>query len=229
MWDARGELRTFRAGFVSARGDTPQHVPRIVVTPVQISGPSRRRRTLDERLMVRFPGGYRALAALGLRLLRPRSRLRRALLRRQFVSAYAAASRRDFELMFVRYADDIDVEFDPELERLGITGPFGGHDGFFRLIETFGEAWERWELRPDVVLDLGDRLVGLGHFRLPGTSSGVELESEFAQVLVFRGGLAVREQEFLSWDRGLRAAGLDPSALVLPSRPASRSATGRAG
>ena len=47
--------------------------------------------------MVRFPGARRALLGLLQRLLSPRSRLRRALLRRNVVSGLEAASRRDFE------------------------------------------------------------------------------------------------------------------------------------
>lgn len=97
--------------------------------------------------MVRFPGAWRTLSALGQRVLSPHSRLRRALLRRNVVSGWAAASRRDFELMLVRYAPDVEVEFDPG-----------------------------------------------------------------------RGGLAVREQSFFGWDKGLRAAELDPDAEITPRR-----------
>jgi hypothetical protein len=85
----------------------------VVVTPVRYGGP-RRSRNLEERVMVRFPGAWRALAALGLRLLSPRSRLRRVSLRRQVVSGWDAVSRRDFELMLVRYARDVEVETDPD-------------------------------------------------------------------------------------------------------------------
>jgi ketosteroid isomerase-like protein len=166
--------------------------------------------------MVRFPGVYRALAALVLRRLRPRSRLRRALARRTQISAYAAASRRDFELMLVRYARDVEVEFDPDLEPLGISGTFRGHDGVLKMIEAFGEAWEQWEIFPTMGVDMGnDRGLGLGHFRLPGTSSGLVFEREFAQLVIFKDGLVVYEREFLSWEKGLRAAGLDPDAFAL--------------
>jgi ketosteroid isomerase-like protein len=133
-------------------------------------------------------------------------------------SVYAAVNRRDFELLLVRYARDVQVRFDPDLEALGLGGTFRGHDGLLKIIETFGEAWERWELLPAVVLDMGNRLVGLGRFHLPGTASGLEFEREFAQVWTFRDGLVTHEQEFLAWDKGLRAAGLDLDAIALPSR-----------
>jgi hypothetical protein len=35
-----------------------------------------------------------------------------------------AASRRDFELMQFRYAPDVEIEHDPDLEALGVGGTF---------------------------------------------------------------------------------------------------------
>ena len=168
--------------------------------------------------MVRFPAAYRLLAALLWRLLSPKSQLRRAFLRRQLVSAYAAASRRDYELMLVRYAPDVELEYDPDFEPLGLGGTFRGHAGFLKFLETWSEAWEEWEARPAFVIDLGDRGMGLGHVRLPGTASGMVLEREFAQLITPRRGLVASEREFMSWEKGLRAAGLDPNSMALPSR-----------
>jgi hypothetical protein len=106
---------------------------------------------------------------------------------------------------------------------------FNGHDGMVRFLESWGEAWERWELLPAAVLDMGDdRFIALAHVRLPGTRSGVELKSEFAQLVTVRNGLITRDQEFMAWDKGLRAAGLDPDALRLPW-PGKTRATSRAG
>jgi hypothetical protein len=190
----------------------------VVATRVHHSGPPRRSRNLEERLMVRFPGGWRALSALALRLLSPRSRLRRALLRRAVVSGWDAATRYDYELMLVRYARDVEIEFDSDFEALGLGGTFRGHDGMVKVIGAFEEAWERRESLPALILDLGDRLLNLGTFRLPGTASGLEFEREFAQLSTPRGGLVARDQYFFGWDRGLRAAGLDPDAIALPSR-----------
>ena len=70
---------------------------------------------------------------------------------------------------------------------------------------------------PAIVLDLGDRALVLGTVRLPGNVSGVELEREQAQLLTLRGALVAHEQFFFGWDKGLRAAGLDPGAIALPS------------
>jgi hypothetical protein len=70
---------------------------------------------------------------------------------------------------------------------------------------------------PEFVLDLGDRGLYLGTFRLPGNISGLELEREWAQLATLRDGLVAHEQYFFGWDKGLRAAGLDPDAIALPS------------
>jgi ketosteroid isomerase-like protein len=192
-------------------------LPDVVVTRVEQPGPPRRSRNLEERLMVRFPGVYRALAMLVWYRLSSRSPLRRALLRRQLISAYAAASRRDYELMLVRYARDVEFEYEPEFEPLGLSGTYRGHDGFLKFLEVWGEAWEEWEVWPAAVVDMGDRCLALAHNRLPGTASGLELGGEFAQLLTVTRGLVAYEREFLSWEKGLRAAGLDPDAIALPS------------
>ena len=167
--------------------------------------------------MVRFPGAWRMLSAL-LQRLSPRSRLRRTLVRRNIVSGWDAGSRRDYELMLVRYAPDVEFEYDPDFEALGLGGTFRGHDGMLEFLDAFDEAWEGRELRPALIADLGDRLLVLGKVRLPGTASGLEFESEFAQLILDRAGRVVHEQEFLSWDKALGAAGLDPKAIAVPRR-----------
>jgi hypothetical protein len=190
----------------------------VVVTALD-SGPSRTSRNLTERILVRFPSLYRRPAALFSRL-SPRSRLRRVLVSQAVVSGWHAASRQDFELVMVRYAEDVEFEFDPEFEALGLTGPFRGREGILARDQTFQEEWQRWEAVPATVLDLGDRQVVLGTLRLAGKVSGVELEREAAQLIAVRGGLVVHDRVFLNWEKGLRAAGLDPDAIELPSHAA---------
>jgi ketosteroid isomerase-like protein len=169
--------------------------------------------------MVRFPGVWRRAAAIALRRLPPSSRLRREILVRNALSAYDSATRRDFGLMFVRYAEDVEWEFDPEFDALGMSGTFRGHAGALKMIDAFGEAWEEWTMYPEIVIDLGEnRGVSLGRFHLPGTASGLEFDRQYGQVLTARDGLVVREQDFLDWEKALRAAGLDPATVELPAR-----------
>ena len=177
--------------------------------------------------MVRFPALYRALAALVLRLLGPRSRLRRASVRRQFVSGWAAFSRRDFESVLVRYASDAEFEYDAgeqsmgwEWTQSGLGGTFRGHEGMLDALSELTEVWDSWEFEPAYILDLGDRMLSLGFFRAQARASGVRLEHEFAQLVTLREGLVARDGPTgpMPWEDGLRAAGLDPDAIALPSR-----------
>src|SRR5687768_3842845 len=63
------------------------------------------RRTFDERLIVRWPDAYAALARSFTRL-PPRSRLRRVFLRRNALSGWGAWVRGDLDLCLVRFASD---------------------------------------------------------------------------------------------------------------------------
>jgi hypothetical protein len=87
------------AGIPMESVDEPRHaaVAGAVRTPI---GPDARlptRRTLDERLFVRWPGAYAALSRAVNRL-SPRSRLRRALVRRATLSAWASWARDDLDV-----------------------------------------------------------------------------------------------------------------------------------
>jgi ketosteroid isomerase-like protein len=195
----------------------------VVVTRVEASGPPRQTRNLEERVMVRFPGAHRALAALGQRLLSPRSRMRRAWLRRAVVSGWAAYSRADLELMLVRYAPDAELEFDPGQQTLGLSGTFRGHREITAAIGRLDEVWDERELEPYYVLDLGDRVVALGVFRVRGRGSGLRLEQPFVQQVTVREGLVARDAaRYMEWEDGLQAAGLDPDAFNLPRPRAAR-------
>lgn len=131
--------------------------------------------------------------------------------------------------MLVRYAPDVEIVFDPDLQALGVAGTFRGHAALVTALEQIGEGVEDWDMRPAVCFDTGDRIVTLGHVRLPGRASGLVFETEFAQVLTLRRGVVATEHEFWSWEKGLRAAGLDPDALALPTRPAGRPAVRKPG
>ncbi len=100
-------------------------MPNVVVTRVPSSGPPKRSRSLDERLLARFPALYQRLAVITRRL-SPGSRLRRALLRRASSSGWAAFNRRDVDLMLIRYAPDVEFDFSPGLRPLGWTGRIAG-------------------------------------------------------------------------------------------------------
>jgi ketosteroid isomerase-like protein len=184
-------------------------MPDVAVTKLEAAWPPRRSRTLDERLIVRFPSLYRRLAALVFRLLSPRSRLRRALLRRTVLSGWSSFDRRDFELNFIYFAPDAEFEFPSGMQTLGLADSFRGHEGRREALNKLFEVWGS-ELEPAYMLDLGDRVLNLGSWRTQARASGAQLEQEIAQLVTVRDGLIARDQTFFSWEDGLHAAGLDP-------------------
>jgi ketosteroid isomerase-like protein len=181
-----------------------------VVTRVVFDGPVPTRRTVTDRAVVRFPSLARKLLAIGIRLSTPRSAMRRDGIRRVLRSGWAAAPRKDWELMFVRYSDDVVWEIPEEFHTLGFAESYHGHAGLVEGLERFSEAFESWEIRPARALDFGDRVLALGDFYGKARASGVEWQQKFSQLVTLDRGLVVRDRFFYSWEQGLRAAGLEP-------------------
>jgi ketosteroid isomerase-like protein len=182
-----------------------------VRTPI---GPDARlptRRTFEERLMVRLPGSWVALsrALLGLP---PRSRLRRALLRRNALSGWGAWVRGDLDLCLVRFAPD--YHYDPPREWLiaGMPTVYRGHAGLREWAADLREAWEFLDHTPLEVVDAGDVIAFLCQIRLRARTSGIELDSRLGQVFWIERGLIVRERDFSDWDEALHVAGIPTAA-----------------
>jgi SnoaL-like domain len=173
----------------------------------------RTRRSLEERLFARWPGIYVAFARVFF-LLPPRSRLRRAVLRRQVLSGWSAWSRGDLDLMLVRYARDCQSEPWPETVGSGLRSSYAGHEDYHEYLADLRESWEQIESTPLELLDAGDRFVVLGHFHIRGHGSGVELDSPLGQVVWVERGLVVRERMFSEWDGALRAVGIPTDVLA---------------
>ena len=184
----------------------------VVRTPISPDARRPTRRTLDERLFIRWPGAYGALARVGNRL-SPRSRLRRAGLRRAALSGWAAWARGDLDLMLVRYAPDCKVEAYRALIAAGMPSSYEGHGGLRDLFADLREAWERMELIPQEIVDAGNPVVILGHVRLRARGSGIEFDSEVGSVIWTERGLVTRESDFGSWDEALRAVGIPTEAV----------------
>jgi ketosteroid isomerase-like protein len=181
-----------------------------VVTRVSFDGPVPAGRSLADRLTVLFPRTARRLLAFGMLVCGPSSSLRRGGIRRVLRSAWAAAPRRDWGLMFARYSPEVVWEIPEEFQTLGFAAGYRGHEGLVQGLERFSEAFESWEIRPARALDFGDRVLALGSFHGRARASGVEWEQGFSQLVTLERGLVVRDRFFYSWEQGLRAAGLDP-------------------
>jgi ketosteroid isomerase-like protein len=181
-----------------------------VRTLVTVAAKSRRR-TLDERVFVRFPALARVFLSAWSRL-PPRSRLRRAFLGRFLRQGYEAGNRRDFDFLLLGLDPEIEWHFDAS--RVGgflppdLLGVHRGHEGYLRAWEAALEAVDDFKVEPEEVIDMGDRLFiairQTGH----GTSSGIPVEQSIFQVFTLQRGLVIRLEEFTDRDKALEAAGL---------------------
>jgi hypothetical protein len=178
------------------------------IAPARQSERARRRRTLDERLCVRFPSLYRLFAA-GILRLPPRSSLRRLVLARSMARAYAAANRRDFELILTATADE-PYEYRPSRDLLppDMETVYHGHDGYLRFWRLWLDAFQdiRWD--PEEILDFGEKALVTTQQSGRGSSSGVAVSEPVFQLFTFRRGLVVRQEDFLDREQALEAVGL---------------------
>jgi hypothetical protein len=102
-------------------------------------------------------------------------------------------SRRDFELMLVRYAPDVVYEAEAGMQTLGVPGSARGRGEMAHVPEEILDVWDQFALAPAAIVDLGgNSMIGLGASRVHGPGSGIELEVEFAQLLTIEPGLVAR-------------------------------------
>ena len=178
---------------------------RIALPP--LSERASQRRSLDQRLVVRFPGLYRLLGD-GFMRLPPRSRLRRSILVRNVGMAYAAANRRDFDLVLVGWDPASEYRPSSDLMPPDLETIFYGHDGYRKLWRYWLDAFEdiRWD--PEEILDFGDRFLVRAQQRGRGSGSGVAVSEPVFQLFTLRRGLVVRQEDFLDRSKALEAVGL---------------------
>lgn len=178
---------------------------RIALPP--LSGSASQRRTLDERLFVRLPVLYRLLAE-GFSRLPPRSRLRQVMLARRMGRAYAAANRRDFDLILTGL--DPETEYRPAADLIAPDqdAVFSGHHGYLQMWRNWLEAFEDLRFDPEEVLDLGDTFLVTAQQRGHGSGSGVAVSQPVFQLFKVRRGLVVWQHDFRDRSDALAAAGL---------------------
>jgi hypothetical protein len=178
-----------------------------VRTPIGPDAHLPTRRTLSERLLVRWPGVWVALSRASNRL-PPRSRLRRALLRQSALSGWGAWVRGDLDVCLVRFAPDYHYDAPPEWLIAGMPSVYRGHAGLREWAAELREAWEILDHTPLEVVDARNVIAFLCKIRLRARASGIELDSRLGQVFWFERGLIVRERDFGEWDEALRVVGV---------------------
>ena len=124
------------------------------------------------------------------------------------VRAYAAANRRDFELILLAN-DPADYEYHPSVDLLppDFETVYRGHQGYLRFWRRWLEAFEdiRWD--PEEMLDFGERTLVTTLQSGHGSGSGVGLSVPVYQLFTFRRGLVIRQADFLDRSEALEAAG----------------------
>jgi len=166
-------------------------------------------RTLDQRLLLRFP----RLAAASFRLigrLPPRSRVRQAALWRAIQLAVEAYNRRDLDVVAIGFRPDLEYYPYREFVEAGLAEPcFHGPAGYRTYIEGTYEVWGAdVRLEPTEVIDLGDRVVMLANMPMRAQASGIPLGETYACVSTLKDGRVIRQRDFLNQAEALEAVGL---------------------
>ena len=78
-------------------------------------------------------------------------------------------------------------------DRNPYVGPQAVLAGVFARL---GEDWEVFEVKPEELLDAGDRVVALGHYNAKYKATGKEVRAQFAHVWGVRGGMVTSFQQY---------------------------------
>jgi len=85
---------------------------------------------------------------------------------------------------------------------------YRGYDEVRDGITAARETWDVFEFQESEVRDLGESTLWLGHVKMRGSTSGIELDQEFAIHSVVHDGMITLIHTFLSWQEGREAVGL---------------------
>src|SRR5262245_4421534 len=169
----------------------------------------RSRRTLDQRILLRFPLLNNASARL-IERLRPRSRLRQMLVWRSGQLAAEAFNRRDLDAFLLTYQADYELRPAREWVDAGLAKPsYRGGAGLREYVSDWSDVWGGdLYIEPLELIDLGDRVVILARQPSRAQASGVAITANFATVATVEHGKVIRQQDFLDHSQALEAVGL---------------------
>jgi hypothetical protein len=177
----------------------------IVRKPLSVH--DRSRRTLDERLGLRFPGLFVASSRL-IGKLPPRSRLRQALLWRGIRLGMEAFNRRDLDAAAPPGSSDFELHPPREFVEAGFFDPcYRGPAGLREYVATWAEA-VGFRVDPVELIDLGDRIVLLAKVPWRGQTSDVPSTGKIATVSEVKAGRVIRVRVYLDHAKALEAVGL---------------------
>ena len=117
-----------------------------------------------------------------------------------------AWNRRDVDL-WLEYAAP-EIEWMPAGPAAVERAVYRGYEQVASGFASVWETWDRFEFEESEIRDLGDSVLWLGHVKMRGSASQVELDQEFAVHGLVRDGKFIRVLTFLSWQEALEAVGL---------------------
>jgi ketosteroid isomerase-like protein len=121
--------------------------------------------------------------------------------------AAAAASRRDFDVLFL--ALDPDIDYRAAQGALDDRGPIHGKDALRAYMQDWFDTFDDFRQEPVELIDAGEDQV-IAVLRIIGRAklSGVETDLTYAALYTFRNGKIARGREYWTRDEALEAAGL---------------------
>ena len=184
----------------------PEENVEMVRKPLRVR--ERSRRTLDQRLAVRFPQLIDPYARLIGRL-PPTSRVRQAVMWRGTRNGMEAFNRRDVDAAVVAGSAEFELHPPRKFVEVGFEPCYRGRAGFRKYMSTWADVFSDLRVEPVELIDMGDRIVLLADLAWRGQSSGVPFTGTVATVSWLKDGRATRVEVHLGHADTLRAVGLE--------------------
>jgi ketosteroid isomerase-like protein len=178
----------------------------VVRQPIAVKAQSRRR--LEDHLGLRFP---RAVALVNRAVFRlpPRSRLRRAIVRRAVRLGLEASNRGDLEVAFALFDRNTESIFAPQLVEVGFDPVYRGREARIGAQRRWTADLADFRFEPEELTDLGDgRVLVVGRQKGSGLASRAAFDTEWGLLITLSAGRVIHEQFFLDRAAAVAAAGL---------------------
>jgi ketosteroid isomerase-like protein len=131
---------------------------------------------------------------------------------RFLLEGYEAWNRGEFDML--AEALDPEIEWEPGFQALE-SGVHHGAEGFRGFVDSWLESFDEFRIRPELLVQAGDRIVVVARQTGRGRGSGIELEARVVHVWTIRDGRAVGWWGPRTLDDALAALGDDRARLVL--------------
>lgn len=184
--------------------------PQAVRQPIRVREDSRR--TLDQRLLLRFPSLLPPYGRLVARLA-PSSRLRKALVSMATRRGMEAFNRRDLDAATIGAVPEFEYYPPRDAVEVGFWEPcYRGRQGFREYTAAWSEVFGgNLRAEPIELIDTGDRIVLLAEVPARAQASGVPFRRTVATVTSLERGLVTRVDVYWEHADALEAAGLPRS------------------